>query len=102
MYPYVPGITKGTFGTNSQNKYPAKQPQRRQGGQGVIPSFAHHSSDGKGAAVLQRVCYGAPSIIFILFFRGFNQTKTHKFKSSLSSTKLQKILSLIIACRPNR
>lgn len=69
MYPYVPGITEGTFGTNSQNKYPAKPPQRQQDGQGVTPSLAHRSSDGEGAAVLQRVCYGAPSIIFTLFLQ---------------------------------
>lgn len=34
-------------------------------------------------------------------FTGFNQAKTQKFKSSLLSTKLEKILSLIIACSPN-
>lgn len=49
-FPYIAICTwNHTFGTNSHNKYPAKQPQRQQDGQGVIPSFARHSSDGKGA-----------------------------------------------------
>lgn len=42
-----------------------------------------------------------PPHSYLYSFTGFNQAKTQKFKSSLLSTKLQKILSLIIACRPN-
>lgn len=76
-YTVKPGTRLGTFGTKTHDN------TLRNILNVSRTAFAHHLSDGKGAFVLQGGCYDAPSITFILFFTGFNQAKTQKFKPSL-------------------
>lgn len=107
MYPYVPLCTHIYLESLREHLDPTPKTNILQNNlsisrTGRVSSHHLHIIHQMERVLLScRGCVMVPPQSYLYSFTGFNQAKTQKFKSSLLSTKLQKILSLIIACRPN-
>lgn len=107
MYPYVPIRTHTYLESMREHLEPTPKTNILQNNLSVSRTgrvSSHHLHiihQMERVLLFCRGCVMVPPHSYLYSFTGFNQAKTQKFKSSLLSTKLQKILSLIIACRPN-